>query len=362
MEHDPAHPFGAGCSAVSWRTLDGRQLWGRNFDYDRIAPDSRVTYVPRGTAYACCMDESGAAPPGARLHAAHAALGTGLLSPCPILYEGVNGAGLMGGQLYYRRFAHYPAAPRPGTLPLQPPLAVYHLLAQCASVQQVAHVLRHEVTLVAAPLFGAVPPLHWMFCDRTGESIVVEPDADGLHIYPADPPVMTNSPPYPWHRLHLLQFTGLRDLDRAPPRWGGSRLADCFSGTGAQGLPGDWSSPARFVRLSFLRQYAVPRADEMQGTARLFRLLQSAAFPLGAVRVAGPGQTSALDGDACGFDHTIYSAVLCAQSGRYCWTTYDDPRIRCADLAQLSGCTEPVRFALEDGPQPDGKTDGNSFP
>ena len=38
----------AGCSAVAWETADGGHLWGRNFDFNRIAADSKVTFVPRG--------------------------------------------------------------------------------------------------------------------------------------------------------------------------------------------------------------------------------------------------------------------------------------------------------------------------
>ena len=30
----------AGCSAVAWETADGGHLWGRNFDFNRIAADS----------------------------------------------------------------------------------------------------------------------------------------------------------------------------------------------------------------------------------------------------------------------------------------------------------------------------------
>lgn len=99
----------------------------------------------------------------------------------------------MGGQLYYRTLAHYSAHCRPGTTPIQPPFLVYHLLAQCATVEEVVQVLRKELTLVDRPFWGTVPPLHWTFSDRTGESIVVEPDEDGLHIHRSTIGVMTNS-------------------------------------------------------------------------------------------------------------------------------------------------------------------------
>lgn len=41
----------AGCSAVAWETADGGHLWGRNFDFNRIAADSKVTFVPRGQVF-----------------------------------------------------------------------------------------------------------------------------------------------------------------------------------------------------------------------------------------------------------------------------------------------------------------------
>ena len=41
----------AGCSALSWHTGDGKHLWGRNYDFDRLAEGTRVTFLPRGTAY-----------------------------------------------------------------------------------------------------------------------------------------------------------------------------------------------------------------------------------------------------------------------------------------------------------------------
>ena len=42
----------AGCSALAWHTQDGRRLWGRNYDFDRLAQGSGMTFLPRGTVYA----------------------------------------------------------------------------------------------------------------------------------------------------------------------------------------------------------------------------------------------------------------------------------------------------------------------
>lgn len=334
--------WGGGCSAVGWSTEDGKHLWGRNMDFNRMAAGTGIAYLPAGTALA--TSEGATAP------SRYAALGVGLLAVpgLPLLYEGVNAAGLMGGQLYYRGFAHYAPEPKPGTAALQPPLLVGWLLGQCASVEEAARVLLEETTLVERPLLGTVPPLHWSFSDRSGEVMVVESDADGLHLYRNTVGVMTNSPSYAWHRLNLLNYAGIRDLDYDTVEAGGERLEQCFSGSGAQGLPGDWSSPSRFIRLAMLRKFAVRGRDEAQGIARLFRIMGSGAFPLGMVRVSQPGGPTELDENIQPWDYTLYTAVYCAESGRCCWTTYDNPTIHTVTLADLSGQKTPLLLPLEE--------------
>ena len=342
--------FSAGCSAVSWTTEDGRHLFGRNFDFNSLAQGSGVTYVPAGTKYYTC----GTAMEGTLVEksaqtAAYACVGTGFLQipTTPVLYEGVNEKGLMGGQLYFREFADYPAACPEGANPLQPPFLVIHMLAQCASVEEVARRLSREEALVAVPLLGAVPPLHWAFYDAAGESMVIESEKDGLHIYRNALGVMTNSPSYAWHRLNLLNYAGLRDLDYGGLELETEKLRPCFSGSGAQGLPGDWSSPSRFVRLAFLRKYAVKGRNESQGVNYLFRLLGSAAFPLGAVRVGEQGVLTELDKNVVPFDYTVYSCVMCAESGRFYWITYENLTVRYVDLKQLAARGQAVQFPLE---------------
>ena len=88
-----------------------------------------------------------------------------------------------------------------------------------------------EITPISLPLLGSVPPLHWTFSDRSGETVIVEPDQEGLHIYRRTVGVMTNSPGYPWHRLNLLNYAGARDLEHLPPDLEDCP-ASCFSASG----------------------------------------------------------------------------------------------------------------------------------
>lgn len=190
-----------------------------------------------------------------------------------------------------------------------------------------------------------------MFSDRTGESIVVESDRDGLHIYRNTVGVMTNSPGYPWHRTNLLNYPQLRPLDYGELAWGGERLEPCFSGSGAAGLPGDWSSPSRFVRLAFLREHAVKGGDEAEGVSLLFRLLHSAAFPLGAVELTGRGRSPPTTGAWCPMTTRCIppssAPSPCASTGSLTGTA------GCAmvELSRLLKGDRPLQFALGEEPE-----------
>ena len=98
-----------GCSAFAWETEDGKHLWGRNYDFDRLAQGTAAQVLPRGTEYAISQRETG------RKRSRYACAGVGLfLEGTPILYEGMNEKGLMGGQLYFREHAVYQPQPAPG--------------------------------------------------------------------------------------------------------------------------------------------------------------------------------------------------------------------------------------------------------
>lgn len=155
---------------------DGKHLWGRNFDFDRIARGTAVTCLPAGTPYFPGGQEGG----GSQLRSRYAAVGTGILliPGTPVLYEGINERGLMGGQLYYREFARFPDQARPGTLALCPPFAVLHLLGQCAQRGggRPGASVRGDPGRPAGAGDGAAPPLgllptrpgRWLWWSPTG--------------------------------------------------------------------------------------------------------------------------------------------------------------------------------------------------
>lgn len=327
-----------GCSAFSWETEDGSHLWGRNFDFNRLTEGSQVMYIPReskfytyGTELENSLDETSCQM------SMYGAVGVGIqiFPSTPVLYEGMNEKGLMGGQLLYRNFAHFDKKSRGGTLALHPAFAVTYFLTRCESVRQIAEEIRDRVTFVGTPLLGTVPTIHWMFSDRSGESIVIESDRNGVHVYRDTLGIMTNAPSYEWHCQNLLSYAQIRNLDYEEVKIGGKIIEQCYSGSGALGMPGDWSSPSRFVRLAFLKKYAVKGEREEEGISYLFRLLSHVAFPYGMVKVTENGVITEYDREITPYDYTIYSVAMCAESLKFYWISYENPKVQYVSLKDL---------------------------
>ena len=351
-ERAAASAFYAGCSAFCWESAEGRRFVGRNFDHDGFGAGTRPLYLPRGEQL--CTLLCGARRETYRARYALAGMGTLAVAGVPLVYDGVNECGLAGGQLYFRERARYaracggrtPAHKEGGRTPVQPGFALTAALACAGSVAEAVSLFTEKTELVSEPLLGAVPPLHWFFADRSGASAVIEPGEGGIRIY-FGAEVMTNSPSYDWHRQNLLNYAHIRAQEyEGAPAAGGQ--PPCFSGSGAQGMPGDWSSPSRFVRLSFLRGLGVRGVGEREAAAYTFRLLENVAFPLGMVRVHAAGEP--LAEGACPYDHTAYSCVMGLHSLRYYFTTYRNLQVRYIDLSALREETERQIFCVEDVP------------
>lgn len=86
----------------------------------------------------------------------------------------------MGEQAYFGNFAHYPSEAKEGTLPLQPPFVVTYILTQCSNVEEVVDALNNKITILAMPMLGMILTIHWAFTDRTGETIIIETDEQGV--------------------------------------------------------------------------------------------------------------------------------------------------------------------------------------
>jgi choloylglycine hydrolase len=126
------------------------------------------------------------------------------------------------------------------------------------------------------------------------ESLVVESMADGLHVYDNPVGVMTNNPPFPV-QLWNLENTKV--------------------------LPGDLSSPSRFVRAAHVLKQSVCGASEEESVGQFFHILTSVEQQKGCNRMENGL-----------YEITAYSSCCNADRGIYYYVTYGNRQITAVDM------------------------------
>ena len=299
------------CTAITYQTRD--HYFGRNLDVPASYGES-VVVTPRNFPLPFRR------MPALERH--YALLGVALTARnYPLYYDAVNEAGLAMAGLNFPGNADYKPEV-PGQDNVTPFELIPWLLGRCASLAE-ARAALERLSLVRIPFSPDLPlaPLHWLLADRTGAAIVVECVAEGLRIYDNPVGVLTNNPPFPFHREHLAHFLNLTRETPASRFAPGVELRPCSLGLGAFGLPGDLSSASRFVRAAFVKGNAVSGGSEAESVHQFFHILDAVAQPRGC----------AVAGDA-GYEHTVYASCCNLERGLYYYTTYENRQITCVDL------------------------------
>ena len=256
----------------------------------------------------------------------------------PLYADAVNEHGLCVAGLNFPHSAYYYPDPSESRRNISPFELIPWLLCHCRSVEEAKRLLA-KTRLVAIPFSESLPlaPLHWHIADAAA-SIVVEPTESGLRIYDNPIGVLTNEPPFPFHRDNLCRYL---HLSPAPPQNHLSKIHGIRpfgAGMGAMGLPGDASSPSRFVRAAFSlhhSQIADP-AHESACVGQFFHLLSSVEMLRGSVILT--------DGR---LEYTRYSSCINAHRGIYYYTTYDNRAIRSVELRGREAGAELWEVSLE---------------
>ena len=178
----------------------------------------------------------------------------------PILIDGVNEKGLACGGFYFPGWTQYEKVTQselPNTVANTD--FISWVLGNFASVREVKEALKN--TKVAGVIFadwGVIPPIHYIVVDETGDKIVIEYVDGKQKIYDAWIGTITNAPTYDWHLTNARNYIGLAALNQPVVTINGHELAQFGQGSGALGLPGDFTPPSRFIRATFLNQVVLP--------------------------------------------------------------------------------------------------------
>lgn len=289
------------CTALSFPGFV--HCFGRNLDLERSYGES-VAVTPRHYPFTFRNGET--------LPHHHAMIGMAHMAEgYPLYYEATNEHGLSAAGLNFPVSCVYHPRHEDKTN-IAPFELIPWLLGRCATLIEARTALEtlNVWNESFAPQLPA-SPLHWLVADKTG-TLVVESTADGLHIYENEKRVLTNEPPFPFHRENLQQYHALTPEEPATPAF--SR------GMGSCGLPGGLDSVSRFVRAAFTAHHALPGASEAETVSQFFRILDVVAQTRGCCHL-----------DDADYEETLYSSC-CTDEGVYYYTTAANRSLTAVDM------------------------------
>ncbi|GGC92396.1 linear amide C-N hydrolase [Enterococcus wangshanyuanii] len=238
-----------------------------------------------------------------------------------IFADGLNEKGLSCATLYFSGYADYNDQAHDKTYPLAPHDVVPFLLSSCATVREAAEVMENaQIENISLDFLETVLPLHWVVTDASGQSIVIEYIDEILQIHDNTVGVMTNSPDYLWHVTNLRNYIGLSTTQKTEFQLQNIIMRPFGEGAGSFGLPGDFTSPSRFIRAAFLKSCLQEVESEVDAVTAAFHVLSNVSVPKGLVQTTDS------------YDYTQYTSIMMNSSLKYYYKTYNNQRIRCIDL------------------------------
>lgn len=298
------------CTGVRFIDNNGGMYFGRNLDWS-VPYGQKVVITPRGYKYNSAFLGEMAMKGGAIIGMAIVAENT------PLYFDCANESGLAIAGLNFPGYAKYAEAAVDGKTNVAAYEFPLWVVANFTTVEEVEKALKDTV-IVAKPINEQYPvsELHWIIGDKE-RSIVVEYTANGMEIFHNDVDILTNQPGYGWHQENLRNYMNLFAQMPKEVKWGKAKMTAFGSGSLMRGLPGDYYSPSRFVRVAYLNTHYPVKSTEEENVSRLFHTLTGVAMIDGAAQMA--------DG-AC--EKTIYTGGYSTTTKTYYYNTYEDPAIQ----------------------------------
>ncbi|WP_251717553.1 choloylglycine hydrolase [Lactobacillus agrestimuris] len=283
--------------------------FGRNFDYE-ISYGQEVVITPRDYKFKFRKTN------GIDKHFAIYGIAA-VFDNYPLYFDAANERGLGMAGLNYAGQAYYSDEFDDDKTNISPFEFIPWVLSQCSTIEEAKDLISktHLVNIDFSEKLK-LSPLHWLLADKSGKSITVEPDKDGIHVYDNPVGVLTNNPPFP------KQIFNLNNYSDVSPRMPENNFSDKIEfdpysrGLGSRNLPGGVDSESRFVRATFTKYNAPVTDDETENIDNYFHILHAVEQPKGLDEIK-PGL----------FEYTIYSDCFDFDNNEFYYTTYSNKQI-----------------------------------
>lgn len=287
------------CTALSIKSENNKYFFGRNMDLDYDFNQSVITVPKNGEK--------------------RAVIGMGTIIDGHIVFaDAMNESGLAVAGLNFTGYAHFEKS---GNVPSYD--FITWVLYNFDSVEDVSKKIKDVViTDKTINEKTPAPALHWIITDKTGETITVEKTKDSFKVYKNPVYVLTNNPDFEWHLTNLNEYLHLNPKPGEKSLWCENKLVPLGAGSGTLGMPGDFSSVSRFVRIAYLRAN-LPHIKECEAVHQLFNMLDYVKMVKGGI-ITESGK----------WDITRYSSCMDLENAVYYYKTYNNSRINAVKLKE----------------------------
>lgn len=263
------------CTGITLKSKEGITIVARTIEWGGSNLNSQYVIVPRGhTQQSYLPGEVG----GMTFTARYGYVGLAVEQK-DFIAEGLNEAGLSAGLFYFPNYGKYedynPTKKERSIADLQ---LVSWLLGECKTVDEVKEAIKKICIIRIDPRASTI---HWRFADISGRQIVLEV-IDGVpQFYENKLGVLANSPGFEWHMTNLNNYVNLFTGTAPTKHLGNTELTSFGTGSGFLGMPGDITSPSRFVRAAFYQTSAPQQDTSLKTVLQCFQILNNFDIPVG---------------------------------------------------------------------------------
>ena len=276
-------PCAGACTFVDVEAKDGSVVIGRSIEWG-FPMEYTFSVVPKGQTFTASYPADSVAKDFKPLTwgSKYAYAGVGVTVQ-PGLDSAQNEAGLNIEGLNLPGFTEFQTVtPESGKVLALADLGDW-IMGNFATVQEVREALPQCTVWTPTVSAQGSATIHFAITDRTGAGIVVEYVKGRLNIHENVTHTMTNSPPYDWQLTNLRNYMTLTNKDTVSVGKEGYTLHQLSTGDGMTGLPGDYKSASRFVRVSLLRSFAAPVDTAAEAYSLAGHIINTVDIPRGAV-------------------------------------------------------------------------------
>lgn len=319
-------PITHACTNILVKYAKSNYLVGRTLEFAQNL-NSNITVSPRG------RDFSDTLPNEDKAKSWKSKYGYVFLdffgAPHPV--DGVNEKGLSFGYLYLPGLTTYQSVPDNSAQNAVSYLQLGdYILGNFSTVDEVKeamsdiYVYAKEMDVEGTP---TVFPLHAVITDRSGKSITIEFIKGKQKIYDNPQGLLTNTPEFPWQLTNQQNYINLTPYSPKTITLGGVQYNVTGQGAGSLGLPGDYTPPSRFIKMSYLVNTSYPTENSLEALNLAQHILNNVDIPKGAVR----GEKNSNDD----YDYTQWTVFKDLTTSTFYFKSYSNPNLQKIDLNKL---------------------------